>query len=591
MDRSLPSSTSDSLLPTNSQPLKVLIADDDRAALLLLKTLLEKQGTTVITTMDGRQACETFKRERPDVVLLDAIMPKMDGFEAAINIKQLAGEHYVPVIFLTSLQETDLLARCLEVGDDFLTKPYSNVILKAKLNAFKRVIEMHHTLREQRDEIIANNHRLLREQEVAKRVFDKVAHAGCLDAPNIKYALSPIAVFNGDVALAGVGPSGNLLVLLADFTGHGLNAAIGAMPMAQAFYSMLDKGFGLRDIIKEINSKLHEILPVGVFCCALVAEIDFNSQLLQVWNGGLPDGVIYRPGVGIIHTLTSKHLPLGIRSPREFNTQGDMYEVQPNDRLFMWSDGIIETEGDDGEMYGEERLLQLFAANSDPDTLFRDINLSVNTFIGEGAQADDVSIIEVKVVTPEEFPIEVEDNTVFEDPGPKDWSLFYEMRPETLKTFDPLPLMRHIFLQVPFLRALAGQIYTVMSELYSNALEHGVLQLDSAMKSSPSGFSDYYRLRGERLQQLESGMIAIGLSYNGSELGGKLVIEIQDSGDGFDYKHWLHEAATRDEPQSQQYSGRGIHLLRSLCKRIDYNAVGNHVTAEFHWGDVSTVDD
>ena len=585
MESALSSSSSHSTGQDREHRLKLLIADDNPTERLLLKTILENQGHHVTVTSDGLEAVEAFKHEFYEVVLLDALMPGMDGLEAAGVIKACAGDTFVPVIFLTSLQEADSLARCLEFGDDVLSKPYNSVILQAKLQAYSRMIEMHRMVRSQRDEIVANNQRLLHEQEVAKRVFDKVAHAGYLDAPNIKYSLSPIAVFNGDVALAGVSPSGNLLVLLGDFTGHGLNAAIGAMPMAQAFYSMLDKGFGLRDILTEINLKLHEILPVGVFCCALVAEIDFKAQIMQVWNGGLPDGVIYRPESGEMIRLPSSHLPLGILGPSTFDGHTNILEVHPGDRLYMWTDGIIEVEDNSGEMYGQERLFAHFQNRPDPERIFSAINLSVNSFIGEGTLADDISLLEVMVVKPDDFHVAPPEREEASEPGPKDWSMRYEMRPETLKTFDPLPLMRQVLMQVPPLKMLATQIYTVMAELYSNALEHGLLKLTSSLKSSPQGFAQYYQLRQERLQQLEGGFIVISLNYLGDEEGGSLIIDFEDSGDGFDFSHWLKQAESREGPKQQELSGRGIHLLNSLCKRFNYNDRGNKVTAEFCWGD------
>lgn len=565
---------------------KILIADDSSSDRLLLQTILNKQGHSVVVAADGLEAVQAFKRERPEIVLLDALMPTMDGFEAAEKIKQLAGDEFVPIIFLTSLQQADSLAQCLDAGgDDFLSKPYNSIILQAKINAFSRMIEMHRTLRHQRDEISTNNNRLLREQEVAKRVFDKVAHAGCLDAPNIRYALSPIAVFNGDVALAGVSPSGNLLVLLGDFTGHGLNAAIGAMPMAQSFYSMLEKGFSIKDILREINLKLHEILPIEVFCCALVAEIDFKSQLLRVWNGGLPDGVIFRHRTGELTRLRSRHLPLGIRNNTDFSDELETYEVQPGDRLYIWSDGIIEAENANGEMYGERRLFDVFQNNTDPDRLFYDFNISVNSFIGENTFGDDISIIEVKVVRPDDFQVSIPQFVGGQEVGPRDWSLHYELRPDTLKYFDPLPLMLHILMQVPFLRPEGGQIYTVMAELYTNALEHGVLKLDSSIKDCSDSFAEYYRLRQERLQCLHQGLITLSLHYTGNVHGGRLVIAMEDSGEGFDYQQRLAESDHGSGDPVHNYSGRGIQLLHSLCHSISYSGAGNRVEAEFLWGE------
>src|SRR5690606_42044387 len=88
------------------------------------------------------------------LVLLDALMPRMDGMEAARQIKALAGERLVPLIFLTSLSGAGDLARCLEArGDDFLVNSYNRVILVAKINAFNRMPALHQALSDQRDHI------------------------------------------------------------------------------------------------------------------------------------------------------------------------------------------------------------------------------------------------------------------------------------------------------------------------------------------------------------------------------------------------------------------------------------------------------
>lgn len=191
----------------------------------------------MLTAGNGLEAVALFETERPQLVLMDVMMPVMDGFEAARRIKQQAGEELVPIIFLTSLSETEALVQSLEAGgDDFLSKPYNRVILEAKINAMGRLHLLQRTVLEQRDLIVRHNEHLLNEQRVAKAVFDKVAHSGCLNASNVRYLQSPLALFNGDLLLAAYKPSGGMHVLLGDFTGHGLPAAIGAMPLAEVFY-------------------------------------------------------------------------------------------------------------------------------------------------------------------------------------------------------------------------------------------------------------------------------------------------------------------------------------------------------------------
>ena len=264
--------------------LSILIAEDSAADRMLLSTIVSRQGHRVLTAGNGLEAVGLFEQERPQLVLMDALMPVMDGFDAARRIKEAAGEALVPIIFLTSLTENEALVRCLEVGDDFLAKPYNPIILEAKIRAMDRLRRLQQTVVQQRDLIAKHNEHLMTEQRVAKAVFDKVAHSGCLSAANIRYLQSPFALFNGDLLLAAFKPSGGMHVLLGDFTGHGLPAAIGAMPLAEVFYGMTAKGFSMAEILREMNAKLKRILPVGVFCCATMLNLSFQRRVPRFFH-------------------------------------------------------------------------------------------------------------------------------------------------------------------------------------------------------------------------------------------------------------------------------------------------------------------
>ncbi|NIQ11661.1 MAG: response regulator, partial [Gammaproteobacteria bacterium] len=88
-----------------TESLRILIADDNDSDRLILQTIVRKEGHTVYTARDGQEAIDIFREQSPDIVLLDALMPNVDGFEAARTIKQLAGDNLVPIIFLTSLRD------------------------------------------------------------------------------------------------------------------------------------------------------------------------------------------------------------------------------------------------------------------------------------------------------------------------------------------------------------------------------------------------------------------------------------------------------------------------------------------------------
>jgi CheY-like chemotaxis protein len=379
------------------EALTILIAEDSAADRMLLSSIVRRQGHDVLTAANGAEAVEAFRQQRPQLVLMDAMMPVMDGFEAARQIKDLAGETLVPIIFLTSLSESEALARCLEAGgDDFLAKPYNQVILAAKIKAMDRLRRLQATVLEQRDQIARHHDYLLNEQRVAKAVFDKVAHSGCLNAPNIRYLQSPYALFNGDLLLAAFTPAGDMHVLLGDFTGHGLPAAVGAMPLAEVFYGMTAKGYGLAETLREMNAKLKRILPVDMFCCATLLNLSFQRRSVEVWNGGMPDGYLHSIASGERTPLKARHLPLGVLNPQAFDDRTEVYPMALGDRVFLLSDGVIDTCDAHERLFGVERLQQVFAANRDPDRLFEEIDQALRDFRGEAR--DDVSMVEVSLV-------------------------------------------------------------------------------------------------------------------------------------------------------------------------------------------------
>jgi len=557
--------------------LRVLVAEDGAADRLLLAQIVRRQGHEVFTAQDGEQAVALFAEWRPQLVLLDALMPVMDGFEAARRIKTLAGETLVPIIFLTSLNEHDALVRCLEAGgDDFMAKPYSAVILGAKIRAMDRLRRLHATVLEQRDQIARHHHHLLNEQRVAKAVFDKVAHSGCLRASNIRYLQSPYALFNGDLLLAAYAPSGDMHVLLGDFTGHGLPAAVGTMPLAEVFYGMTAKGHGVAETLREMNAKLKHILPVDMFCCALMLNLSYQRGTVEVWNGGMPDGYRLSASGEVLSTLESRHLPLGILSPERFDDSTEVFALALGERLLLLSDGVVDTCDDQERLFGVQRLRQVLAANRDPARLLQELMQALERF--GGRPRDDISLCDVCMVEPQwQAPMPMPDAEGARS-SPLHWSSHFELRGESLKRFNPVPYLVQLLQEIHGLRPSGGLLHTVLSELYANALEHGVLGLDSRLKRDAQGFADYYRERGQRLARQDDGFVRIDLDVEPMAGGGRLKIEVRDSGAGFDVARVLS-----GQRQGQAFSGRGLSLVRSLSQGAEWLEGGRCARVVFCW--------
>jgi CheY-like chemotaxis protein/serine phosphatase RsbU (regulator of sigma subunit) len=559
-------------------PLRFLIVDDERINLMVLRAILEHDGHRVIQAANGLEAVAAFEHESPDMVLMDVMMPVLDGYEAARRIKTLAGARFVPVIFLTALTDEQSLARCVVAGgDDFLTKPYSRVILRSKISALVRLRELYRVREQQHDEILFHHRRLQQEQAIAERIFSKVVHSGCLDSPSIRYQISPVALFNGDLLLAARRPSGGLLVLLGDFAGHGLPAALGTLPTAEIFYVMTAKGYAVGDIVAEINHKLKTTLPPELFLATCLLEIDVSGTSLAVWNGGIPDVLIRAAHGKSLRHLPSRHLPLGVVKNSELDRSVELARLDAGDRIYVHTDGLTEAVNAVGDMFGEQRLHRCLTEGADTEGRFEALCASLDRFRGAIAQRDDITLLELTPVVDGKIP--ATDSVM---PGalprrPAHWRVTLELKVDALRQANPLPPMLQLVTELQSLNEHRERIYMIVAEMFNNALEHGLLRLDSALKDSPRGFAEYYQRREQAIATLDEGWISIELAHEPSAHGGQLSIQVRDSGPGYARPVPAGFAA------NAAASGRGLELLRTLCKSVIVHDPGNHVEAVYEW--------
>jgi len=423
-----------------------------------------------------------------------------------------------------------------------------------------------------------------REQEVAERVLRSVVHRGLAPDAGVRTLVVPAGRFNGDLLLTARHPGGRLHLLLGDFVGHGLQAAIGALPAADTFRTMTAKGFAIGEIATELNAKLRELLPPSFFLAAALLELDFERRRLTLWNGGLPDVLRVRTGAGVVERFPSRHLPLAIEPPARFDASTQVAPIHPDDLLLVHSDGLLDLRAPDGMPFGEERLAQLVRAGTGAGDggLLDAIAAAVELHRKDRALDDDLTlaVVACRPVEPVE-PLP----TPRSDPAARStallWSTSLRFEAEALATLDPLPLLLQ---QVAELRGPIHErttLFLVLQELWSNAVDHGVLRLDSHQKRDAPGFDAYLERRATALRELRDGFVEIRLRQEPRENGGRLRIRVEDSGPGFDLAHArAKESATEER---LRLCGRGLELVRSVCESLVVSGRGNVIEAVISW--------
>ncbi|WP_156497699.1 SpoIIE family protein phosphatase, partial [Oleiphilus sp. HI0043] len=209
-----------------------------------------------------------------------------------------------------------------------------------------------------------------------------------------------------------------------------------------------------------------------------------------------------------------------------FNSEIELHELRYGDKLFMFTDGILEgSPTDSDEMFGEERVMDSLdrrVKEGGQERVFDGLLDDYHSFSQGSAQQDDISLVEITA-----GPI---DNSSVIDLEPKTnlpWSVNVDLDAERIHSQpDPIVQVIKVLPADLFLYRRADMIRTILSELYSNSLEHGLLALDSTIKGSHDGFTKYYQQRQERMDALDAGRISISVSFDYERSGSELKISL-----------------------------------------------------------------
>lgn len=570
--------------------MRILLADADVSALAAEAALLAELGFEVLTAGDGHEALRLVRQERPDVLIADMALPGLDGSRLTQAVQAESAPDWLPVILLSATGgESERLA-ALEAGaDNFLTKPISAPILSARLRQFGRLLSMQRRSGERARELCRLRDREVEQHEVARHLMERLVNAEKLNDPALQHWIASNETFGGDLIAAARTPSGVLHVLLADGTGHGLAASLNVLPVISPFYSMTEKGFALEMVVREINRKVRQILPRNRFVATTLVAVNHRERVAQVWNGGNPPPLLVDSQGRASFFAGERHLALGILDDAQFDPRPDVLSLDGVREILCYSDGLPEAEDFMGLPFGVERVLQAVSCLSQGSALERLLD-AVHDHLGESPARDDLSCALIACM-PEEgglagggspFP---DFSAPAEHPGQASaWRVSLRLGAAEIRRQDVVPLLLNVVGHFQLSRSYDPKLFLLLSELYGNALDHGLLRLDPGLKAGGNGLQRYGQARSLGLESLVAGEIEMILEQVAEGDASVLHISCRDSGPGFGHARIMALPLSHDRdhaPDTGLLSGRGIPMLRRLCTRVEFIGCGNEIRVSY----------
>ncbi len=388
-------------VPQNGPAL--LVVDDNEDNRYTLTRRLNKEGyRNLCTANDGRAALDILKAQPFDLVLLDIMMPELNGYEVLEQMKANPALRDVPVIMISALSEIDSVIRCIELGaEDYLSKPFNPTLLRARVGA---------TLEKKRlrDEVRSSLVRLEEELDAARKMqlgmLPSVFPACTPERPVEVHALMEAArEVGGDLYDCFYASEHRFCFLVGDVSGKGAPAA---MFMARtrslvrlAIELSVQLGAAPLDpahIAEVVNRELCQNNDDRMFVTLFLGLLDTRTGVLACTNAGHPQPHVLRASGQVAIMDCKPEIPLGVRSKSSYQTV--TVTIGPGDAVFVVSDGVVEAMNEQGELYTIERLNADLsdAAGTSAADLVRKVAHNVNIFTGMAPKADDVTALAMR---------------------------------------------------------------------------------------------------------------------------------------------------------------------------------------------------
>lgn len=377
-------------------PGRILVVDDILENREMLARRLERQGHSAALAADGAEALEIARREPFDLVLLDLMMPVLDGYATLTAFKADEDLRHIPIIMISALDELDSAVRCIERGaEDYLPKPFNPTVLRARIGASLEKKILRDQEQKYLRQIEATQAHLKSELDEAAKYVRSIFPAPTETPFRIDWSYAPSMELGGDAFGYHWIDDDHLALYLLDVCGHGVGASLlsvsainvlrsGSLPKTDfcdpgAVLAGLNNAFPM-----EQQNNMYFTIWYGVY--------HRPSRTLRHASGGHPPALLLKPG-GTMDEVRAPGMLIGAIPDMRFASEA--LEIEPGSRLFVLCDGTYEIKRPDNTMIEfDDFKAYMQAHGAEPEGL-EELLAWVRELRGGGALEDDFSIFRV----------------------------------------------------------------------------------------------------------------------------------------------------------------------------------------------------
>lgn len=389
----------------------VLIVDDTPTNLELLVSYFELEGIDIQIAESGLVALEQLQETHPSLILLDIMMPGIDGLETCRRIKENSKTADIPIIFMTALNDLNTITQAFECGGvDYVTKPLRREEVLARVQTHMKIAELQMELKLRQQELEANNVRLEASQRKLRLQISQAAAysrsllpKGPVPPLKVNYVFQPSDALGGD----GIGfnqlDDNHIALYILDVCGHGVGAALLSVSLLNVLRLQTLSSVNFHspsDVLTSINRAFPSDRNNNMFFTIWYGVYNVRDGVLKYASAGHHAGIVFeKDKAGIWKNpieLTQSGMAAGLLP--HVNYQNRMHRIQSGSRLFLFSDGVFELESaDDNTPFTFEQFIASLPSVLDhPEQDVQTVLANMQAYQGSLAFEDDFSLLRVE---------------------------------------------------------------------------------------------------------------------------------------------------------------------------------------------------